>query len=202
MSRLWIKKRLLEIGKDQKALARHLDVNPSQVSRIIRTARRISDAEVRRLSEFLGYSVSEIHDRLAADFSDGPLSIPISGYIGDHGMIIDTLPDNLSDKILKRLAHTDVPAPRDFDGKAFVILSDKLVRYEIGDILYFRSSRLEDADRQECVVTLKDGSKRLRRLIKTGEPDLYTLVSRTGSVETDEPVAEVMVFDWLRSAAS
>src|SRR5690606_28173814 len=50
----WIRDELVKRGKSQAALARHMNLDPSQVSKMLKGGRKISIDELSKIEQFLG----------------------------------------------------------------------------------------------------------------------------------------------------
>ncbi len=60
MTKEWIRDRLQRLGRSQLDLARHLDLDASAVSRVVKGERHLKGHEARGIAEFFGCSVDEV----------------------------------------------------------------------------------------------------------------------------------------------
>lgn len=83
----WFHERLREKGRSTRALARHLDVDPSAVSRMFSGQRRMRMDEANAIALFLGTPVQEVlrHVGVAIDESGEPAFVLLAATINQAG---------------------------------------------------------------------------------------------------------------------
>lgn len=83
----WFHDRLRDTGKSLRALARHLEKDPSAVSRTFSGNRRMTMEEATQIAVFLGVPVSEVmkHAGIARDADGIPTRILLAATIDESG---------------------------------------------------------------------------------------------------------------------
>lgn len=198
LPRLWLKRRLLEIGKSQRELAAHLSVHPSQIGRLIHKDRPIGAREIRPIASFLEWTDAELLERIHGA-PPPPAEIEVAGYIGELG---EVYPAGARGHGLahEALRIRSVPARSDFRGEVFIVATRAIPRYELGDALYCeRLPRLEAAIGRECVVTLAGDGRALRRVQAGTRPGRFVLVARTGETMIDAAITAAYGLVWILS---
>jgi len=90
----WFHDRLKDTGKSLRALARHLEKDPSAVSRTFSGNRRMTMEEATQIAVFLGVPVSEVmkHAGIARDVDGIPTRILLAAIINEDG-VLQMLPE-------------------------------------------------------------------------------------------------------------
>jgi transcriptional regulator with XRE-family HTH domain len=90
----WFHDRLKDTGKSLRALARHLEKDPSAVSRTFSGSRRMTMEEATQIAVFLGVPVSEVmkHAGIARDADGIPTRILLAAIIDENG-VMQMLPE-------------------------------------------------------------------------------------------------------------
>lgn len=195
IARPWIKRRLLDLGKTQKGLAKALVRDASAVTRLISGERPLTNDEIHTLADFLEMTPIEILEQLGGGTPAAP--IPVSGFIGEDGNISGKPPIGAPPRIV---ALREVPARAGFSGEVFIVATRSLPRYEIGDALFCeRVAAIDQALGKECVVTVPGAGRALRRLIAGTRAGRFVLVSRSGETAVDATVDEALPVVWILS---
>lgn len=89
IDRDWFQKKLDAKGRSLRALARHLDIDPSAASRMLAGTRRMKMEEVDKIALFLGAPVSEViqHAGMSRDLDGQPTRILLAATIDDKGTL-------------------------------------------------------------------------------------------------------------------
>ncbi len=112
IDKAWFFQQLEQSDKSLRGLARHLDVDPSAVSRMLDGRRRMKMEEANRIALFLGVPVSEVlsHAGVAIDLDGKPTRILLAATIDEDGKIHRlTEPKPLPQTVIDR-AHAAVGA--------------------------------------------------------------------------------------------
>ncbi|ODA67639.1 anaerobic benzoate catabolism transcriptional regulator [Methyloligella halotolerans] len=167
-------------------LSERVDLSTSYLSRLITGERNM---DVRHL-----YAIAAALNVSAADLLAENQNVAVAGFVGAGAQVIpfDDYP----------LGHglTEVQAPAGI-GKvvAAVVTGDSMLpRYEENDIVFFGAAvGPSDAIGSECVVTLADGSKYLKKLEPGSAPGLFNLVSHNASTMRDQRVESAALVKWV-----
>jgi transcriptional regulator with XRE-family HTH domain len=94
VNRLWFEDALRAVSKSQAELARHLDVSPSQVSKLFKGERRVQLDEIESISLFLNKPIRDVLINLGVKLDDEPRgqapqgrSVPVVGNIDPDGTV-------------------------------------------------------------------------------------------------------------------
>lgn len=71
MTKEWIREHLQRLGRSQLDLARHLELDASAVSRLVKGERHLKGHEARGIAEFFGCSVDEVLHAFSGGAADG-----------------------------------------------------------------------------------------------------------------------------------
>lgn len=85
----WFMEQLVRQRKSLRGLARHMDLDPSAVSRMLSGKRRMQMEEAAAIARFLGAPVSEVlgHAGLAVDLDGQPTRIILAAIISADGRV-------------------------------------------------------------------------------------------------------------------
>lgn len=85
----WFKDKLSEQRKSLRGLARHMEMDPSAVSRMLSGQRRMQVQEANQIALFLGTTVSEVlnHAGMAVDLDGQPTRILLAATIDERGYL-------------------------------------------------------------------------------------------------------------------
>ena len=210
----WIRARLKARGATQNDLAASIGRDGAAVSRLLSGAREASAAEALAMAHFLRCDVVELLAALGIRQAAFTLSVPVAGFIFADGLISSnpTTAHELGHAgvaIVNRYSgpHTITAPPSCIGGAAFVVLSNaSLPQYEVGDLVLCgpavaTAPELDRLVGRECVLTMPDGERLLRRLRAGTATGLYTIVSRAGDVRINTPLAGAAPIHWIRPLA-
>ncbi|WP_026793167.1 helix-turn-helix domain-containing protein [Pleomorphomonas oryzae] len=101
----WFMDQLKKNGKSLRGLAKHMDVDPSGISRMFSGQRKMKVEEVSEIALFLGVHTSEVlkHAGVAYDLDGAPTRILLASTIDEHGNLSSLhearpLPQSLIDR--------------------------------------------------------------------------------------------------------
>lgn len=77
MTKEWIRERLQRLGRSQLDLARHLGLDASAVSRLVKGERHLKGQEARGIAEFFDCTVDEVLHAFAGAAADGHVLRPV-----------------------------------------------------------------------------------------------------------------------------
>lgn len=85
----WFKDKLAEKRVSLRGLARHMEMDPSAVSRMLSGQRRMQMEEARQIALFLGTTISEVmsHAGMAVDLDGQPTRILLAATIDEKGYL-------------------------------------------------------------------------------------------------------------------
>jgi len=171
----WLKSALTRPGLSQRGLARHLGLDPNQVSRMVHGKRKPQIDEIESIASYVGEWPPQLLQK--------PTSAPTVENIGVRGTIMDNVwreptVDRVPSERIPGVAHPTFPVevqyayeladgPQDVDAREFVIaVPFNLVARQIrhGDIVHVtrqRAGLIQDAVRR---VVSSDGSLHMVRL--------------------------------------
>lgn len=89
IDRAWFFKKLEEGNKSVRGLARHLELDPSAVSRMLSGHRKMKIEEANQIARFLGAPVSEVltHAGVSVDLDGAPTRILLAAIINETGKV-------------------------------------------------------------------------------------------------------------------
>lgn len=85
----WFHKRLKDKGRSVRDLSRHLSIDPSAASRMLRGERKMRVEEANQIALFLGVTVNEVlnHAGAAKDLDGSPTRIVLTSMIDEGGAV-------------------------------------------------------------------------------------------------------------------
>jgi len=171
-------------------LARRAEINEERVYKYFqgKVAQPRGNA-IERLAAALGVNFFWLRDGVGPEFS----TIPVVGYVGAGEMFIP-VPDNHLGDISLEIAGDDPIA-------VVVRGSSNLPVYRPGDILVCSRSPAVDPDQylnRDCVLLTAEGLGYVKKVIKGGKPDRWTLLSYNADPIENVEIEWVAPIRWVR----
>ncbi|MBA8904892.1 helix-turn-helix domain-containing protein [Aminobacter ciceronei] len=198
----WFFQQLEKNNRSVRGLARHLEIDPSAVSRMLAGKRRMKMEEATLIARFLGAPVSEVlsHAGVALDTEGIPTRILLAATIGEDGVIERLMqPKPLPQGVIDR-----AKAAIHVGGNSSVIAaqvrasSGPLAPWDDAVVLFGYTESVEPAAIGALsVCRLHEGTQmiaKIERARKTGEARVVTFTNETREVvlQTATPVLAVL----------
>lgn len=188
----WFREQLKKSGKTQAAWARHMGVDPSGVSYLVRGKRRWHMQTIQQAADFLRVPAGEVARAvgLKMDIGGAHQKCRLIGTV-DHYMVVqsnvhsaevDGLSSMPADTVAVRVQTAGTP-----------------MDHMDGWLLYFQPSRNIDPSlvTRLCIAEMEDGSRRVGNLRRGYEPNTYNL-NVAGEILENCRVANAMLVQWIR----
>lgn len=185
----WFKYQLELNDLNQRKAAKHIGIEASSFSRMIRGLRDMSTSEARLLAALLKVSVTELLSHYGIDIEPPPgKQVPMVGRI-DHEWRVHL---NETDQ------HELVPAPRFNNAVALRVESNNI--YD-GWLMYYRPMKCisSKAARRLCVVELEEtGEKLIGKLRYNSNFNGYILIAMDGTASDTVELKTASPIWWVK----
>jgi transcriptional regulator with XRE-family HTH domain len=200
VSRLWIRRRLNELGKTQNELAAALDRKPAAVSRLIHGNRPISEAEIRKIARVLDVTPATLLARIAGEDEDDRRQVAFAGFIGPRLRVFHERGEAIGAGEDPAPWIREAEPPTGFEGaEAYLVLVDN-PKFDPGEIVFAWPGKPDALIDCECIVTRGDGTRAVRWIRPGSRPGRFNLVSRAGDVEPDATLLRAAAIAWVARA--
>jgi plasmid maintenance system antidote protein VapI len=197
LDRDWFFKKLDDGGKSVRGLARHMDLDPSAVSRMLSGQRKMKMEEANEIARFLGAPVSEVlvHAGVSVDLDGLPTRVLFAATINEDGTV-ESMP---SPKPMPQSVIDRLQAAITIHGNGKVLaaqiraLKGPLAILDDAVVLFRHTDAVEPtAIGALSICRSRDGKQfiaKIERARKTGEARVLTVTSeRELSLITATPV--------------
>ncbi|OJF91189.1 DNA-binding protein [Rhizobium sp. 58] len=197
----WFFSKLEEKNRSLRGLAKHMNLDPSAVSRIFSGQRKMQMQEAQEIAMFLGAPISEIlsHAGLSIDLDGLPTRILLAATIGEDGKIIRLkeprpLPQSVIDRAQAAIGRHNgqiIAAQVRASSGSFAIWDDAIVLFGHTDTVDPASIGVMS------ICRLRSGEQIMAKVLsarKTGEARLTSANGKTEEtlLETATPVLAVI----------
>lgn len=163
-------------------LANAIGTTPSQINKLEKGQRKLTDLWLGKLTAALDCSADELLGKPTIQ-----TELPLWGYVGAGELVHPFDGDDPPDSV-------DAP-PGLKNGAALIVRGDSMLpRLQDGDVIFFEMGEVEPSRllNEECVVRVKDGARLVKRLTRGTRRNRFHLVSINPAV----PVMEDQVVEW------
>lgn len=186
----WFFRKLEDGNKSVRGLARHMDIDPSAVSRMLSGERKMKMDEAGSIAQFLGVHVKEVlkHAGVAIDLDGLPTRILLAATIDGEGYMHKLKePRALPQYIIDR-AHAAIAG----NGNAKIIAAQiradggPLSMFDDAVVLFKHSDTFTPTTTGPAIVRSADGKIGLVRILrarKTGEATIRCATGRTAEYD-------------------
>ena len=188
MDAKWFQARIKDQRKSQRALARVLNIDPSQVTNMLKGRRRMQLTEASTIAAFLNAPVEEVLRHAGLSVSTGSRRAMLAGHIDEHGEI------HLSDR-----PEADVDAPATAPEGTIAVrmrTGEMLMRNAL--VFFLPATGVDPAAiGRLAVCRIGEGPWLLRSISPGVEPGTYDLAGPRGDIVDARLSAAVPVL-WIR----
>ncbi len=197
----WFKDKLSEKRTSLRGLARHMEMDPSAVSRMLSGQRRMQVQEASQIALFLGTTVSEVlsHAGLSVDLDGQPTRILLAATIDERGhlhKLMEAKP--LPQSIIERAQAAIGPTNRKVIAAQVRASSGPLAVMDDAVVLFNHTDIVEPAAIGGLVIgRTKEGQQffgKVERARKTGEAHVLCITGSSGEYQlvTATPVLAII----------
>jgi transcriptional regulator with XRE-family HTH domain len=174
-------------GLSQEALARLMGTTRSQLNKLERGERRLTEKWIERAAKALGVPMARI---IEID------TVPLLGLVGAGAQLV------FNHETHGPFDEVDPPPESSGSVVAVEVKGDSMLpSAENGDLLYYEDRRepvTDDLLNRLCVIGLPDGRVMVKKLQRGRSPGLFHLYSSNGDPIFDQPVAWAARVTWIK----
>lgn len=192
----WFRERLADKGMSQRQLAKHLGIDPSSLTYMLKGERAMKMTEAPQIAAILGVPVQEVLTNAGVELDAPSRRVPIVGYVDGKGMA--HVPDWAS---RTEAIPTPVSLPEDAVALRLQTVASELDMFDGWTVFTTppKSGVPADCIGRLCIVQLKNGDCMLRFLRRGYKPGTYNLVHIGAPTLSSVSVAWATPILWIKT---